>query len=65
MMKQMSPTRPEQLSDGNWLVDGTVTIRDLNRILNWELPDDKAATIAGLILIDHVLSPLLVKIPFP
>ena len=42
----------EQLSDGSWLVDGTVTIRDLNRILNWELPDDKAATIAGLVLIE-------------
>ena len=38
--------------DGTWLVDGTVTIRDLNRILNWELPDDKAATIAGLVLME-------------
>ena len=38
--------------DGSWLVDGTVTIRDLNRILNWSLPDDKAATIAGLILME-------------
>ena len=38
--------------DGSWLVDGGVTIRDLNRILNWSLPDEKAATIAGLILME-------------
>ncbi len=31
-------------------VAGTVTIRDLNRHLDWNLPDDDAATIAGLIL---------------
>ena len=36
--------------DGSWIVEGQVTIRDLNRALNWELPDDDAATIAGLIL---------------
>ena len=36
--------------DGSWIVDGQVTIRDLNRALNWELPDDDAATIAGLII---------------
>lgn len=29
---------------------GTSTIRDLNRQFNWELPDDHASTIAGLIL---------------
>ena len=38
--------------DGSWLVDGGVTIRDLNRTLNWSLPDEKAATIAGLILME-------------
>ena len=36
--------------DGSWIVEGQVTIRDLNRALNWELPDNDAATIAGLIL---------------
>jgi Mg2+/Co2+ transporter CorB len=40
--------RPQ--SDGSYLVDGRVTIRDLNRRLNWELPDDDAATIAGLVI---------------
>ena len=36
--------------DGSWIVDGNVTIRDLNRAFNLNLPDDDAATIAGLIL---------------
>ncbi len=37
-------------SDGSYLVDGTVTIRDLNRYFDWTLPDDEAATIAGLVI---------------
>ena len=36
--------------DGRFLVRGTVTIRDLNREYEWQLPDEEAATIAGLIL---------------
>jgi Mg2+/Co2+ transporter CorB len=36
--------------NGSYIVDGSYTIRDLNRQFNWNLPDDKAATIAGLIL---------------
>ena len=36
--------------DGSYIVDGHVTIRDLNRALGWELPDDDAATIAGLVI---------------
>lgn len=36
--------------DDSYLVDGKVTIRDLNRQFEWNLPDDKAATIAGLLL---------------
>jgi len=40
--------RPQ--SDGSIIVDGSVTIRDLNREFEWELPDDEAATIAGLAL---------------
>lgn len=31
-------------------VDGTVTIRDLNRHLDWNLPDEHATTVAGLVL---------------
>lgn len=35
---------------GGLLVDGTVTIRDLNREFDWNLPDEDYATLAGLIL---------------
>ncbi|MBI3503271.1 MAG: HlyC/CorC family transporter [Proteobacteria bacterium] len=40
--------RPQ--SDGSFVVDGSVTIRDLNRQFDWRLPDEDAATIAGLVL---------------
>ena len=36
--------------DGSYIVDGSFTIRDLNRQFEWNLPDEEAATIAGLIL---------------
>ncbi|WP_282604232.1 HlyC/CorC family transporter [Pelagibius sp. Alg239-R121] len=36
--------------DGSLLVDGEVTIRDLNRQFEWYLPDEEASTIAGLVL---------------
>ncbi len=39
-------------ADGSWLVDGGVTIRDLNRALGWHLPDEDASTLAGLILFE-------------
>ena len=45
---QVPGVRPQK--DGSWLVDGTVTIRDLNRRFEWRLPDEEAATIAGLVL---------------
>lgn len=36
--------------DGSYLIDGTVPIRDLNRELEWNLPDEGATTIAGLVI---------------
>lgn len=36
--------------DGSFLVPGTTAIRDLNRAYDWDLPDEEAATIAGLVL---------------
>lgn len=36
--------------DGAMMVDGSVTIRDLNRAMNWDLPDDEAVTVAGLLI---------------
>ncbi len=40
--------RPQR--DGSIIADGDVTIRDLNRRFDWGLPDEGAATIAGLVL---------------
>jgi Mg2+/Co2+ transporter CorB len=31
-------------------LDGSVPIRDLNRAMDWHLPDDEATTIAGLVI---------------
>jgi Mg2+/Co2+ transporter CorB len=36
--------------DGSYIVDGATPIRDLNRELDWNLPDEEATTIAGLII---------------
>ncbi|WP_158043534.1 HlyC/CorC family transporter [Skermanella pratensis] len=36
--------------NGTYIVDGWVTIRDLNREFEWRLPDEEASTIAGLVL---------------
>lgn len=36
--------------DGSVVVDGNVPIRDLNRALDWSLPDEEATTVAGLII---------------
>lgn len=36
--------------DGSVVVEGAVTIRDLNREMGWDLPDAEATTIAGLVL---------------
>ncbi len=40
--------RPQ--GDGSINVDGNVTIRDLNRAVDWNLPDDEAVTVAGLVI---------------
>ena len=36
--------------DGSYLVDGTVPVRDLNRELDWNLPEEDATTVAGLVI---------------
>jgi Mg2+/Co2+ transporter CorB len=36
--------------DGSVHVDGVVTVRDLNRAMDWDLPDDEAVTVAGLVI---------------
>jgi Mg2+/Co2+ transporter CorB len=36
--------------DGSVNVDGSVPVRDLNRAMDWNLPDEEATTIAGLVI---------------
>lgn len=38
-------------------VDGQVAIRDLNRMMDWELPDDEAVTVAGLVMHEAQMIP--------
>ncbi|MEX0697100.1 MAG: HlyC/CorC family transporter [Xanthobacteraceae bacterium] len=44
----MPGVRPQP--DGSVAVDGGVPIRDLNRAMDWDLPDEEATTIAGLVI---------------
>ena len=44
-------------ADGSVLVDGQITVRDLNRALDWNLPDDLAVTIAGLVIHEAQMIP--------
>jgi Mg2+/Co2+ transporter CorB len=46
----VAPAGVKAQPDGSVLVDGAVTIRDLNRAMNWDLPDDEAVTVAGLLI---------------
>jgi len=47
----------KQQADGSFLVNGDVTIRDLNRDFDWRLPDENAVTLAGLILHESRMIP--------
>ena len=46
------PDMPELTPDaqGNFVVNGGMTIRDLNRATDWSLPDEEANTVAGLVI---------------
>lgn len=37
-------------ADGSYVIEGAIPIRDINRALDWRLPDDEATTIAGLVI---------------
>ncbi|MCV3270996.1 HlyC/CorC family transporter [Roseobacter sinensis] len=43
--------------DGQFVVDGAMTIRDLNRATDWNLPDDEANTVAGLVIHEAQMIP--------
>lgn len=47
----------EAAGDGSYMVDGAMTIRDLNRALDWSLPDDEANTVAGLVIHEAQMIP--------
>jgi Mg2+/Co2+ transporter CorB len=44
--------------DGSWIIEGDTTIRDINRALDFNLPDDDAATLAGLVINESRTIPL-------
>jgi Mg2+/Co2+ transporter CorB len=44
-------------ASGDYLVDGAATIRDLNRAMDWRLPDDEANTLAGLVIHEAQMIP--------
>jgi Mg2+/Co2+ transporter CorB len=43
--------------DGSYIIDGAAPIRDLNRALDWKLPDEEATTLAGLVIHEAKLIP--------
>jgi Mg2+/Co2+ transporter CorB len=49
----------EATSDGAYIVDGAMTIRDLNRAHDWNLPDDEANTVAGLVIHEAQMIPVV------
>lgn len=50
-------TGVRRLSNGSYIIDGTVPIRDLNRAFEWGLPHEDYATIAGLVLYESQMVP--------
>ncbi|MDO8884097.1 MAG: HlyC/CorC family transporter [Pseudotabrizicola sp.] len=47
----------KRAENGDYLVEGQMTIRDLNRAMDWNLPDDEANTIAGLVIHEAQMIP--------
>lgn len=47
----------KRAENGDYLIEGQMTIRDLNRALDWNLPDDEANTIAGLVIHEAQMIP--------
>lgn len=47
----------KKTEDGGYLIDGSMTIRDLNRATDWALPDEEANTVAGLVIHEAQMIP--------
>lgn len=45
--------------DGTYLIDGSITVRELNKILDWKLPTEGPKTLNGLIIeyLEHIPDP--------
>lgn len=52
------PEGVKQLDDGSLSIEGSVTLRELNRRFGWTLPDDEATTIAGLVINEAQVLPV-------
>ena len=48
----------KRTKEGDYLVEGAMTIRDLNRAMDWQLPDDEANTVAGLVIHEAQMIPV-------
>lgn len=46
-------------NDGTVVAEGSVTIRDLNRMFDWQLPDEHATTVAGLLIYEAETIPIV------
>lgn len=46
-----------KLANGAYLIDGSLTIRDLNREFDWRLPDNDYSTLAGLMIYESQMIP--------
>lgn len=47
----------QRQKDGSFAVDGAMTIRDVNRAMDWNLPDLEANTVAGLVIYEAQMIP--------
>jgi len=55
--QDQADTGIQDQGDNTFLIEGTATIRDVNRELDWELPDENYTTLAGLILHESKMVP--------
>jgi Mg2+/Co2+ transporter CorB len=45
-----TPPKLRPLADDSYIIEGVTPVRELNRELDWNLPDEEATTIAGLVI---------------
>ncbi len=50
-------TGVEREASGAFIVEGATPVRDLNRLYDWQLPDDEATTVAGLVIHESQMIP--------